>query len=204
MPTAQAHVPHKMSYEEFLEWCDEDTLAEWVDGEVIIMSPASYSHQTIEYFLTRILGIYVEQHGLGKIISAPFQMKTGTRLPGREPDLVFITEENLGRIKGTYVDGPADLAVEIVSAESRQRDRVDKLTEYEQGGVREYWILDPLEQRADFYVLSENGRYENRQPGINGIYCSTVITTGFWCNVSWLWQEPLPTTLSVLHELGVV
>lgn len=203
MPTAHAHVPHKMSYEEFLDWCDEDTLAEWVDGEVIIMSPASYSHQTIEDFLTRILGIYVEQHGLGKIISAPFQMKTGARLPGREPDLVFIAEEHRDRIKKTYIDGPADLAVEIVSPDSRQRDRIDKLTEYEQGGVREYWILDPLEQRADFYVLAENGRYEHQQADMNGIYRSTVVS-GFWCRVSWLWQEPLPTTLNVLHELGVL
>ena len=203
MSTAHAHAPHKMSYEEFLDWCDEDTLAEWVDGEVIIMSPASYSHQTIEDFLTRILGIYVEQHALGQIISAPFQMKTGTRLPGREPDLIFIAEEHRDRIKKTYIDGPADLAVEIVSPESRQRDRVDKLTEYEQGGVREYWILDPAEQQVDFYVLSENGRYENRQPDINGIYYSTVIT-GFWCKISWLWQEPLPTTLHALRELGVL
>ena len=25
----------KISYEDFLAWCDEDTRAEWVDGEII-------------------------------------------------------------------------------------------------------------------------------------------------------------------------
>jgi hypothetical protein len=34
----------KLSYEEFLDWCDEDTLAEWVDGEIIMYSPASLIH----------------------------------------------------------------------------------------------------------------------------------------------------------------
>ena len=204
MATAQAqdlsNLP-KMSYEEFLDWCDEDTLAEWVDGEVRLMSPASYSHQVVADFLVRILGIYVEHHALGQIISAPFQMKTGKRLPGREPDLIFIAQAHLSRIKGTYIDGPADLAVEIVSPESHQRDRVDKLTEYEQGGVQEYWILDPNEQRADFYVLADNGKYIHQQVDNQGIYRSTAIA-GLWLNESWLWHTP--PTLSVLRELGVL
>lgn len=36
----------RMSYEEFLEWCDEDIWAEWVDGEVIVLSPANDRHRT--------------------------------------------------------------------------------------------------------------------------------------------------------------
>ena len=38
----------KISYEEFLDWCDEDTLAEWVDGEIIMTSPASERHCKID------------------------------------------------------------------------------------------------------------------------------------------------------------
>ncbi len=41
----------KMTFEEFLEWCDEDTWAEWVDGEVQVVSPASDKHQDIADFL---------------------------------------------------------------------------------------------------------------------------------------------------------
>ena len=55
-----------MSYEEFLDWCDEDTLAEWVDGEVIMASPASAVHQTLVGFLLYFLGTYAEQRELGK------------------------------------------------------------------------------------------------------------------------------------------
>ena len=192
-----------MSYAEFLDWCDEGTRAEWVDGEVIIVSPASLAHQTLVGFLLKILDTYVEQLELGQVIAAPFQMKTGPELPGREPDLLFIARENLGRLEGVYLDGPADLAIEVVSPTSRLRDRGEKLAEYEMGGVREYWVIDPEERRADFHVLAADERYERRRTGEDGVYPSEVIT-GFRLRESWLWQQPLPKALSVLKELGVV
>ena len=40
-------IKEKLSYEEFLDWCDEDTLAEWVDGEITMYSPASNRHQDL-------------------------------------------------------------------------------------------------------------------------------------------------------------
>ena len=192
-----------MSYAEFLDWCNEDTLAEWVDGEVIMASPASAVHQILVGFLLKVLDTYAEQHELGQVIAAPFQMKTGPELPGREPDLLFIARENLDRLEGVYLDGPADLAIEVVSPASRLRDRGEKLAEYEMGGVREYWVIDSEEQRADFYVLAADGRYERRRTGEDGVYPSEVIT-GFRLRESWLWQQPLPKALSALRELGVV
>ena len=80
-------------------------------------------------------------------------MKIGPDLPGREPDILFIAREHLDRFRDTYLDGPADLVVEIISRDSRARDRGDKFYEYEQGGVREYWLLDYLRRQAEFYQL---------------------------------------------------
>ncbi|RMF32783.1 MAG: Uma2 family endonuclease, partial [Chloroflexi bacterium] len=143
--------PRRMSYEEFLEWTDEDTLAEWVDGKVVMYSPASRRHQLINGFLATVMGTFVEQRNLGIVLSAPFQMKL--ERSGREPDLLFIAREHLGRLRETYLDGPADLAVEIVSPESVGWDRGEKFYEYEAGGVREYWLIDPQRERAEFYRL---------------------------------------------------
>jgi len=206
MPQSHARAnegPRKITYEEFLEGCDEDTLAEWVDGAVMMASPPSRRHQAISDFVLRVLGDYVEQRELGHVISAPFQMKTGPHLAGREPDVLFVARQNLGRLKETYLDGPADLVVEVVSPESRLRDRGEKLAEYEMGGVREYWILDAEKQHADFYVLGADGRYERQRTGGQGVYRSQVVS-GFWLKQQWFWQEPLPKALTVLKELGVV
>src|SRR4051812_6004723 len=83
----------KISFEEFLDWCDEDTWAEWVDGEVIMVSPASTQHQDIGSFLDKVLGIYVEAHGLGKLLRAPFVMRVEKVQSAREPDLIFVQND---------------------------------------------------------------------------------------------------------------
>jgi len=192
--------PRKITYEKFLAWADEDTLAEWVDGEVVMYSPASKRHQSIADFLTGVLRIFVEQHDLGVVLSAPFQMKLEH---GREPDLLFVASEHLERLKETYLDGPADLVIEIISPESRLRDRGEKFAEYEMGGVREYWLIDSEQQGADFYRLGERGRYRPVDPDEHGIYHSWVVSD-FWLRVDWLWQEPLPAVLEVLREQELI
>lgn len=193
----------KMTYEEFLAWCDEDTWAEWVNGEIVMATPASDRHQDLARFLTAILSVLVEARDLGVIRPAPFQMKTGPDLPGREPDLMFIARAHLSRLKGTFLEGPADLAVEIISAESRLRDRGEKFAEYEAGGVREYWLIDPDRREADFYQLDARGRYRLVEVGPDGIYQSPTLS-GFRLNLAWLWREPLPKVLDIARELGLI
>lgn len=187
----------KISYAEFLAWMDEDTLAEWVDGEVVMTSPASQRHQLLIGFLEKVLGVFVEQHHLGLVLSAPFQMKMKQ---GREPDLLFVAQEHLDRLQETYLDGPADLVVEVVSPESLARDRGAKFVEYEAGGVPEYWLLDPLRRWAEFYCLGEDGRYRAAFAGTKGTY-HTKALPGCWLRVEWLWQEPLPDVARVTWEI---
>lgn len=199
VPTRREPPRAKMTYEEFLAWADEDTLAEWVDGEIIMVSPASKRHQDIAGFLYQVLDLYVQSHDLGDVIHAPFQMKLEH---GREPDLLFVATEHLDRLQDIHLDGPADLVVEIVSPESAARDRGDKFYEYEAGGVPEYWLIDPQRQRAEFYQLDDE-RYSLVQPDAEGVYHSAAVP-GFWLRVAWLWQEPLPAVLDVLRELNVI
>lgn len=193
----------KLTYEEFLEWCDEDTWAEWVNGEVIVLSPASDRHQDLVRFLVQVLGIYVETKDLGVVRPAPFQMKTRPELPGREPDLLFVIKERLRLLKETCLEGPADLVVEIISPESRLRDRGEKFAEYELGGVREYWLLDMEERRADFYILGADGRYRLADLEASGVYHSHTVP-GFWLKVDWLWQEPLRSPVRTVAEIAGV
>ena len=187
----------RMTYEEFLAWADEDTLAEWVDGEVVMSSPASNRHQDIADFLVSVLRPFVEARQLGVVRSAPFQMKLEH---GREPDLLFVAREHLDRLQATHLDGPADLVVEIISPESAGRDRGEKFYEYAQGGVPEYWLIDPDSRWAEFYQLNE-GRYRLAFEGRDGEY-HAVALRGFWLRVEWLWQEPLPEVDAVLLEVG--
>ncbi len=192
----------KLSYEDFLIQYDGQH-AEWVNGEVIMTPAASARHQSVIIFLVKLLDTYVEFHSLGKVLVAPFQTKLGQDLPGREPDLLFVASANLDRLKPTYLDGAADVAVEIVSPESINRDRGEKFVEYESAGVLEYWLIDPIREQADFYRLGADARYHPVLPDKDGIY-RTEVVEGVWLRVSWLWQEPMPPVLEVWKELNLL
>jgi Uma2 family endonuclease len=192
----------KITYEDFLTQYDS-VRAEWVDGEVIMSPPASEHHQDIIRFLANLMAPYLEAKNLGKVLIAPFQMKLGPDLPGREPDLLYVASAHLDRLKETYLDGPADMAVEIVSKDSINRDRGEKFVEYEAAGVSEYWLIDPIRQQAEFYRRGADNHYHLVLPDDEGIYHSEVVGD-FWLRVSWLWQEPLPHVLEVWKELNLL
>ena len=193
----------RMSYDEFLAWCDEDTLAEWVDGEVRMTSPASYRHQDLVAFLQTILRFWVEARELGVIQIAPFQMRLTVPAPrGREPDILFVARDHRERLLTNYLDGPADLLVEIVSPESVARDRGEKFVEYEAAGVSEYWLIDPDRRQAEFYQLDPDGHYQLALGGATGTYVSPRLA-GFALPVEWLWEEPLPNLRDALQALGL-
>jgi Uma2 family endonuclease len=167
------------------------------------MSPVSVAHQDLADFLAALLRLFAEAKGLGRVLTAPFLMKLDIRPSGREPDVVFIAGEHIDRLKRVFLDGPADVAVEVISPDSQTRDRGDKFYEYEKAGVREYWLIDPGRKQAEFYRLGNNGVYSAVPIGGDGIFHSNVIE-GLWLKIDWLWQEPLPTLMSVLKEWGLV
>lgn len=193
--------PRHLSYEEFLEWADEDTLAEWEDGEVTMSSPASLQHQKIERFLLSIISCYVETYDLGEVIPAPFQMKL--RDTGREPDLLFVKQAHLDRLRSTYLEGAADVVVEIVSPESQIRDRGAKFVEYEEAGIPEYWLIDPIRRWVECFQLGDEQRYLSAFAGSSGLYRSAQIRN-FWLRIEWLWQTPTLRLTDVMRELELM
>lgn len=192
----------RLTYEEFLTQYD-GLHAEWEDGEIIVMSPVSRRHQDIGGFLLTVLRLYVEAHSLGEVFYAEFQMRLRAQKTGREPDILFVATQNLARVQPNYLDGPADLAIEIVSPESIRRDRETKFREYEQAGVGEYWLIDPLVQTAAFYQLAPEGRYQDTPLDAEGRSHSRVLP-GLWLRPDWLWQTPLPPTLGIIKQWGLV
>ncbi|MGE3273004.1 MAG: Uma2 family endonuclease, partial [Chloroflexota bacterium] len=167
----------------------------------IEMSPADLEeHQDRGGLLYMLLQFFVQPGRLGRVFYAPALMRLAQRPSGREPDLLFVRAEHTHRIRRSYVDGPADLVVEIVSPESVERDYREKLAEYEAAGVPEYWIIDPLQGAAHFYQLDGRGKYQAIQPDADGVYTSREVP-GFRLRVSWLWQRPLPTIQEALADL---
>jgi Uma2 family endonuclease len=203
-PQIPPNVPNdKISYQKFLEWNGEEGWFEWIDGEVIKMSNPSLRHQLLSGFLSAVLKFFVESKNCGQVITAPFQIKFDFRPSGRQPDIMFVSNENLHRLKKQYVDGTADLIIEIVSPESISRDTQEKFEEYEKAGVKEYWIIDYRTRTAAFYGFDETGKYKQLFIATDGKFESKVLD-GLFIKTDWLWQENLPNLMDILKEWKLV
>jgi len=194
--------PQEMSFEEFMT-SYKGSWAEWVDGEVIEMTPPGSLHQRISMFLARLLGNFVEIREVGELFAAPYLMRVPNLDRGREPDLLFVSAAHADRITRTHLNGAADLVIEIISPESLGRDRGEKFVEYEAAGIPEYWLVDPERQRAEFYQLDARGHYHDAGMDAEGRYHSHILA-GLWIKPTWLWQDPLPGALDALREIGVI
>ena len=152
----------RMTYDEYLAWADEHMHVEWKDGEAIIVMPPKKHHQRVVQFLSTLLGLFVGMLGTGRVGIAPFEVRLGPDGPSREPDLFFVATAGLGRWTDDRLEGGPDLAIEVISNDSVGRDRGDKFYEYQEAGVREYWIIDPRpgKERADFYILDAANRFQ--------------------------------------------
>ena len=193
----------KVTWEEFLAQADEDTWAEWVNGEIRVMSPASNRHQDLVGFLSALMRFWAETFHLGVVRAEPFLVRLPEPLPARAPDILFVATPHLHRLQPNYLDGPPDIAVEVISPDSRIRDRGEKFYEYEQAGVGEYWLIDPDRKQSEFYRLGEDGIYRLVPLEEGGVFRSEVLE-GFWLEVAWLWEEPLPPLMDVLKAWKLV
>jgi Uma2 family endonuclease len=182
------------------EYGDEDIRAEWVDGEVFVMAPASGKHTDLGFWLQRVVAEFVEVHDLGLVRGIEFPTRLTRVRTIRISDIVFISKAKLSRVYPTYLDGPPDIAVEIVSPDSKARDWHDKYREYEISGLPEYWVVDPGLSRFDVYALDRSKKYVQIKPDDEGRIRSKVLK-GLYIRPEWLWRSPLPKLSTVLKEL---
>ena len=126
------------------------------DGELIMAPAPSFFHQEIVDRFHDLLKAWVRPRRLGKTASSPIDMILTSRR-ATQPDVLFVSNERL-HIVEDRVRGAADLVAEVLSPDSRRRDRIEKRDLYEQHGVREYWIIDPEAETVEVLFL-DRGEY---------------------------------------------
>lgn len=184
-------------FEEFFELIKDGQKADLIDGVIYMASPDNTDANKLNIWLASILEFFIEDGDLGDLfISRVAYRITGEH--GPEPDIGFLPKELAANRKRGFVLGPPALAIEIVSPDSVSRDYILKRALYEKHGVKEYWIIDPDEQRATFLCLHK-GKFEEVTT-VENIFHSRVLP-GFWLDTRWLWSNPRPKAASVVRQL---
>jgi Uma2 family endonuclease len=135
-----ALVPHYTA-EEIRRFPDDRLRYEVIRGELYVTPAPGTRHQRAVLELARALASYVEQHGLGETIVAPFEVELAEDT-AVQPDVLVILGDRAGQLTPERLLGPPSLAVEVISYSSKRTDRLPKRALYMEVGVQEYWVID--------------------------------------------------------------
>ena len=136
------HSPTRLTYEDFLQFPEDGLRHEIIEGEHYVTPAPSTRHQRILLKLSYLLQSYLEAHPVGEIFFAPFDVLL-SEFNVFEPDLIYISKDRAHQLNEKNLQGAPDLAVEILSPGTRNRDQRLKRHVYERTGVQEYWLVDP-------------------------------------------------------------
>lgn len=129
---------------------------ELYDGEIVVVPAPLPRHQDIVLKITRALDDYARERG-GKVFVSPLDI-VFSEYNVLQPDVIFFQASRLHLIDLDKVTRHApDLAVEVLSPSTRKRDRGRKMHIYLRYGVKEYWVVDPVNRSIDRYELTDDG-----------------------------------------------
>lgn len=148
----------KLTWEDYLAIPPDGKRHELIDGEHYASPAPNVRHQRIAKRLLILLDRVVSRGGLGEVFHAPLDVKL-SEADIVQPDVAFLSRDHSGRLTETYLSGPPDLAVEVLSHGSRRVDEVFKRHLYDRAGVAEYWIVDPELETVKVYRRGEGGGF---------------------------------------------
>ncbi len=191
----------EMTEADFYRLAGEDSDWEFLDGRIVMHSPASNRHEDLFRFLLTLLSVYLGEKG-GAVVR-------GSRYPMRldeswspEPDLMVIRDSRQHLMGQNRLEGAADFVIEIASESDPRFDLREKLPRYREAGIDEIWLIDPRAQSVRIETRRGEG-YATRELASGRL--QSIVVGGFWVDVEWLWQAALPPTLTCLRNiLGTV
>ena len=136
----------------FYNWIDEDVKAEFINGTIVMQSPARRRHLRATEQLSRILSVYTQIKKKGTIMIEKAMIALTRN--DYEPDIVFFKKEKSALFQEDQMLFPApDFVVEILSKSTAKNDKGIKKEDYALHGVKEYWIIDPIKKTVEQHLL---------------------------------------------------
>ncbi len=140
---------------ELFELLPEGLLCEVIENTLFMSPTPSFHHQEISGELYVAIFNELKKTKGGKCVAAPMDVFLDTA-NAYQPDILFISKQNLGIIKDGKIRGTPDLIIEILSPGSIKHDKITKRKVYERNGVKEYFIVTPITKEVITYYLKNN------------------------------------------------
>jgi Uma2 family endonuclease len=172
--------------EKFYQDIDDDMKVEFINGEIIVHSPVKKEHTIAAGYLYKLLDTYVQIHKLGFVGYEKVMISLIRN--DYEPDVVYFSPEKAQHFKEGHWKYPAaDMAVEVLSKDTKKRDLGIKFQDYALHGIEEYWVIDPIKKTVEQYFL-QNGVYELALK-INKGEISSKVVKDFSINIAAIFES---------------
>lgn len=145
----------KFTYGDYLATPD-DRRYELIDGDLLLTPAPTPYHQQVLANIEDALRGFIHGRSLGRVFLSPCDVVL-SRHDVVQPDVFFIGSERLSIVTEKNISGAPDLAVEVLSPSTEERDRDMKAKLYARAGVRELWLADPAAKTVEVLVLAEGG-----------------------------------------------
>ena len=142
-----------LTYEDYCRLPNDGQRYEILEGELAVTPAPPPGHQEHLLNLATLLRDHVTSRRLGKVYVSPIDLILA-RTSVVQPDLIFIRAERLSLVSHRGIEGPPDLAVEVLSPTTETQDRGAKLQLYARHGILHYWLIDPDARRVEAYELA--------------------------------------------------
>jgi Uma2 family endonuclease len=139
------------------------TRYEVITDELAVTPSPSAAHQQVVANLVMVIGTFVREHDLGRLLPGPIDVLFGEG-DYLQPDLVFMRRDRAHLMSPRGIEGPPELVVEILSPSTAHRDRGIKLERYRHFGVREYWIVDIDARAVEVWRLGDGALEPEVEP----------------------------------------
>jgi Uma2 family endonuclease len=167
--------------EQYLRLTDySNRLIEFTEGFIEVLPMPTTRHQAISKFLFFMLSAFLDPRG-GTVFYSPLRLRIREG-KFREPDLMAARDASDPRLQNAYWLG-ADLVMEIVSEDDPERDTVTKRADYAEGGVPEYWIVNPIDETITVLRL-EGEQYDEHGVFGRGDRATSTLLDAFGVNVT--------------------
>jgi Uma2 family endonuclease len=183
MELAELDFSKDYTYADYLKWTFEERL-ELIKGKLFKMSPApNRIHQKLSLEIARELSNYLKGKPC-EVYVAPFDV----RLPRKskaDKDIITVVQPDIcvicdpAKLDDRGCLGAPDIVVEILSPGNNKKELQNKYEIYEESGVKEYWIVVPLEKTFLKYVLTEKDQFQASRLLTVGDEVTTPILPGF-------------------------
>ena len=145
----------------------------------LVMSPSpNPDHQLLSVRLTQMMLNHLDSiNDNGFLVAAPMDVYFDED-NAFQPDILYISAERKTELIKDRIQGAPDLIIEILSPSNAYYDLRQKKDIYEKYGVKEYIIIDPLQETAELYRI-ENSRYHLQQKASKNELLKSLIIPGF-------------------------